>query len=126
MITKFSLSVCLVLFMNLTSSSSDNLIINDLQEEKITIAELVANPSNYEGKFVIISGECTKINANIMGLNWIHLIDGTKDDFDLVITTKESVRKGAKITIRAKVALNKDIGAGYVYDILLEEGTVFK
>ena len=86
------------------------------------IAELVEDPQKYEGQTVQLSGECVKINPKIMGRNWIHLKDGSKDDFDLVITSDIFVPEGTVITIKAKVTLNKDFGAGYQYDLILEDG----
>jgi hypothetical protein len=59
-----------------------------------------------------------------MGRNWIHLRDGSQDDFDLVITTRTFVPEGNVVTVRAVVALNKDFGAGYKYDLILENGTI--
>ena len=101
--------------------------LNVFQEVKsIKIADLVANPKKYEGKYVQISGTCSKVNANILGKNWIHLQDGSKDDYDLVVTSTDLVKEGDTVTMKALVSLNKDIGAGYVYDIILEEGTVVK
>ena len=88
----------------------------------ISIAELVNNYQKYEGQTVQLSGECVKINPQIMGRNWIHLKDGSKDDYDLVITSDVFVREGSVITIKAKVVLNKDYGAGYNYDLILEDG----
>ncbi|NNE03216.1 MAG: hypothetical protein HKN52_08620 [Eudoraea sp.] len=92
----------------------------------IKIAELVKNPAAYENKMVELTGECVKVNEGIMDRNWIHLKDGSQDDYDLVITTKETVEKGTTITIRAIVALNKDFGSGYMYPILLEHGRVLQ
>lgn len=95
-------------------------------EGSIPIADLVSNPQKYEGKMIQISGRCTKLNANIMGRNWMHLQDGSKDDYDLVITSDVAIPEGHVITMKGKVVLNKDFGAGYKYDIILEEGTVVK
>lgn len=92
----------------------------------VKIAEIVGNPKNFDGKTVQIHGTCVKVNRNIMGRNWIHIQDGSKDDFDLVITSQQSVPKGHVITMRGKVALNKDFGANYKYDIILEEGEVIR
>lgn len=92
----------------------------------IKIADLVANPQSYEGKTVQLTGKCVKINPNIMQRNWIHLRDGSKDDFDLVITSNTFVAEGTVVTIKAKVVLNKDFGAGYRYDLILEEGEVIQ
>lgn len=92
----------------------------------IKISELVSDPKKYEGHTVQLSGKCVKVNPNIMNLNWIHLQDGSKDDFDLVITSNTFVPEGSVITIRAVVGLNRDFGAGYKYDLILENGTLVK
>ncbi|MDX5583743.1 MAG: GW dipeptide domain-containing protein [Aureibaculum sp.] len=94
------------------------------QKGSITIAELVENYKKYEGKTVQISGKCVKVNANIMGRNWIHLKDGSKDDYDLVITSDTFVAEGTMITVKATVSLNKDFGAGYQYNLILENGVI--
>ena len=59
-----------------------------------------------------------------MGHNWIHLIDGSKDDFDLVITSDALVTVGNVVTMKGVVAINKDFGAGYSYELIIEEGVV--
>ncbi len=90
----------------------------------IKIAELLKDPKQYEGHSVEISGICVKANPSIMGRNWLHLQDGSKDDYDLVVTSNTLVPEGADITVRAVVALNKDFGAGYTYELILENGTL--
>lgn len=92
----------------------------------IKIAELVKNSKKYEGKTVQIDGVCTKINAGIMDRNWIHVKDGSQDDFDLVVTSDVYVPVGQAFTMKAVVTLNKDFGAGYKYDIILEQGVLVK
>ena len=88
----------------------------------IKIAELIKNPKKYEGHSVEISGTCVKANPSILGRNWLHLKDGSRDDYDLVVTTNAIVPVGEEVSLRAVVALNKDFGAGYTYDLLLENG----
>lgn len=95
-------------------------------EGSVKIADLVANPEKYAGQTIQISGECTKINPNIMGINWIHLKDGSKDDFDLVITSDVMIPEGHVVTMTGTVTLNKDFGAGYRYDIILENGKIIQ
>ena len=92
----------------------------------IKIAELVKNQKKYDGKVIQISGKCVKINPNIMGRNWIHLKDGSKDNYDLVVTSNVFIKEGTIVTIKAKVTLHKDFGAGYKYDLILEEGTLVR
>ncbi len=92
----------------------------------IKIAELIKDPKKYEGHTIQLSGKCVKVNPNIMDRNWLHLQDGSQDDYDLVITSNTFVPEGSAITIRATVVLNKDFGAGYKYDLILENGTLVK
>lgn len=93
---------------------------------RLTIAELLQDPAAYEDQVVELTGTCTKINEAILGRNWLHLKDGTADDKDLVVTSADAVDPGSEITIRAIVQLNRDFGAGYSYDVLLEEGKIIR
>lgn len=94
----------------------------------ISIAELYANKTKYEGKTVKIKGQVTKFSPEIMEKNWIHMQDGTESNgkFDLTITTKETVKVGDIIIIEGKIALNKDLGYSYFYEVLLEEAKIIK
>ena len=89
----------------------------------ITIGELFSNKDNYAGKTVIIKGQVTKFSAAIMSKNWVHLQDGTESDGknDLTITTQDTVVVGDVVTFEGKITLNKDFGAGYKYDVIMEE-----
>ena len=97
-------------------------------EGGITIAELFANKEKYEGKTVKVKGEVTKYNAQIMGKNWIHIQDGTDYNglFDLTATSAAEVEVGSIITLEGKIALNRDFGYGYTYDVILEEAVLIK
>lgn len=94
------------------------------REGSIRIADLVANKEEYDGKEVQISGKCTKLNPNIMNRNWIHLKDGSMDEFDLVVTSELAVPEGHIVTMKGTVVLNKDFGAGYMYDLIIENGQI--
>ncbi len=93
-------------------------------EGAIQIAELMNNRSQYEGKTVKVTGKCVKVNAEIMGRNWIHLQDGSGENFDLTLTTDEAVEVGSIVTMEGTVALNKDFGAGYRYEVIMEDAKV--
>jgi len=58
-----------------------------------------------------------------MGRNWVHLQDGTSGsgNYDLTITTQDEVSLGEVVTFEGMIVLNKDFGAGYAYDVLMEE-----
>lgn len=86
------------------------------------IRDVLADPKRFDGKTVQVSGTCTKVNPNIMGRNWIHVKEAGDASKELVITTNEAVAEGQQVTVIGKVAVDKDFGAGYRYDVLLEEG----
>ncbi len=92
-------------------------------KDGISIAELFSKKEDYSAKRVIIKGQVVKFNSQIMGKNWVHLQDGTKDgnNFDLTVTTKDSVKVGDVVTFSGIVTLNKNLGAGYSYDVIMEE-----
>ena len=95
-------------------------------EGSMKIADLVADPKKYEGQTVQLSGVCVKVNARIMKRNWIHLKDGSMDDYDMIVTSDLFVPEGTTVTMRGVVALNKDFGAGYKYELIVEEGVIVK
>lgn len=101
------------------SSSNAELIE---REGSVKISAIVADPKKYEGKKVQVSGKCVKVNNGILGMNWIHLQDGSMDEYDFVVTTEYNVSVGQVVTMEASVTLDKDFGAGYKYDIILENG----
>ena len=92
-------------------------------EDGITLGDLFANPESFKGKEVIIRGEVVKYNEAIMGKNWVHIQDGTGNEnaFDLTITTAAEVKVGDVVTFKGTINLNKDFGAGYVYEVIMEE-----
>lgn len=92
----------------------------------IKIAELLANPGKYAGKRIIVTGQCTKINPNIMNRNWIHIQDGSADKSDLTVTTTELIQPGAVVTFEGVIAVNKDFGAGYKYEVIMEGAVALK
>jgi hypothetical protein len=100
----------------------------DPPTDGITIAELFANMKKYEGQTVRIKGRCVKLNNMIMSRNWIHLQDGSLKDnkTDLTVTTTENVALGTVVSFEGKITLNKDFGAGYKYEILMEEATLIQ
>jgi hypothetical protein len=93
-------------------------------EGSIEIAEIVNNPKKYEGKQVQITAKCVKLNKNIMNRNWMHMQDGSANDFDMIVTADKFVPVDFIVTMTATVALNQDFGAGYKYEIILENGEV--
>lgn len=90
------------------------------------ISDILANPSKYEGKLITVTGRCTKINHQIMNRNWIHLEDGSKDHKEITITSQDVLDIGAVGIFEGKISLNKDFGAGYKYEVIMEEAKMKK
>ena len=106
----------------IATSSSENPAPPSGSAVSVKIGDLVANPSKYANQHVEITGKCVKVNSNIMGRNWIHVEDGTNNGFDLVVTSDETVSAGSNATFVGVVSLNKDFGAGYTFDVIIENG----
>jgi len=109
-------------------SASNTTEVKDITLAKgsVSIADLVKNASAYANKEVQVTGTCTKINPNIMNRNWVHLKDNSNTDYDFVITTDQMIPEGHTVTMKGTVAVNKDFGAGYKYEIILENCTIIQ
>ena len=94
----------------------------------ITIAEFYAGKNSIAGKTVRICGKVVKFSGGIMKKNWVHIQDGTKDagKYDLTVTTQDSVKVGDVVVFEGMATVNKDVGAGYFYEILLEDAKLKK
>jgi hypothetical protein len=97
-------------------------------EGGVTIAELYSKKSELQGKSILIQGEVVKFSSQIMKKNWVHIQDGSRegDNYDLTITTLDTVKTGDIVKFRGVVSLNKDLGYGYVYDVILEDAKLVK
>lgn len=95
-----------------------------------SVQELFTQAKDLSGKKVQIRGKVMKVSPAIMGRNWVHLQDGTGDPMhnthDLVITTNETVELDSTVTFEGVIAANKDFGAGYKYDAIVEEAVLIK
>lgn len=94
------------------------------------VAELWAEKAALNGKVVVVRGQVVKWNPDIMGRHWLHLRDGSgsaeKQDNDITVTTNDVVAKGDIVTVRGKVAIDRDFTAGYAYPVMIEEAKVVK
>lgn len=100
-------------------------ITTDPVEGAIKISKLFSDPGEYQGKVVKITGKCVKVNPMIMNRNWVHIMDGSGDNLDLTVTTTENIRLGTVVSLEGIIAVNKDFGAGYRYNIIME-GAILK
>ena len=91
-----------------------------------TVAELFANKTALAGKAVAVRGRVVKATPNVMGKNWLHLRDGSggAGTNDLTVSTSASATVGNLVVVRGILATDRDIGAGYRYEVLIEDATV--
>jgi len=92
------------------------------------IEELWSSRKDLEGQSVTVRGQVVKVNNNIMGRNWMHLRDGSGDEgkgtHDLTVTAGSSAAIGDVVTVTGTVAVDKDFGAGYRYELIVEDATL--
>jgi len=94
----------------------------------ISVFDLYSTRDKLAGKTVILTGKVIKFMPEIMKKNWVHLQDGSNfNGFnDITITTLEKVKIDDIVTLKGKVVLNKDLGSGYKYEILIEDAVLVK
>ena len=88
-----------------------------------TVAEIISNQKTLSGKAVRVRGKVTKFTGGIMRKNWIHMSDDSGDG-DLIVITNSTVAAGQNIVIEGIVALDRDFGYGYFYELLVEDANV--
>jgi len=93
--------------------------------ETVSLSDIFNNPTKYGGKNITVEGQCVKVNNQIMGKNWIHIQDvKNSPEIELTLTTLQNIEIGTKALFTGTIALNKDFGAGYKYDIIMENTTI--
>ncbi|MFH1526888.1 MAG: hypothetical protein ABIG69_09590, partial [Bacteroidota bacterium] len=97
-------------------------------KDGITLKELFENKEKYSGKIVKVKGQSVKVNNGIMSKNWVHIQDGTKstENYDLMVTTNESINLNDVVVFEGIIILDKDFGYGYKYDLIMEDAKVVK
>ncbi len=118
--------------MQQAHSNAQNMPKEDIKVEPLasgkSISDIYANKNELNGKTVKVKGKVVKYNPNIMKRNWIHIQDGSgsKNDFDLVVTSLDPVKLGDVITVEGTLNIDKDFGAGYFFPVIIENAKVLK
>jgi hypothetical protein len=92
-----------------------------------TIAEVFAEKDQLAGETIVFRGKVVKVNAGIMGKNWLHVRDGSGAEGanDLTVTTIDVLPNvGDTVLVSGVIELNKDFGMGYQYDLIIENADV--
>ena len=90
------------------------------------IADVFAKKAALAGKPVTVHGKVVKVNDGILGRNWLHLRDGSggPGTNDLLVTSASTAKVGDVITAKGVIGLDKDFGAGYRYDVIVEDSAL--
>lgn len=104
---------------------------SDIQVEKAeggnayTVGELYAKKDELNNQNIVVRGKVMKVSLMIMGKNWVHIQDGTGDALnnthDLVVTTMAEPAKDAVVVVEGTLHADRDFGAGYRYDVIIED-----
>ncbi len=108
------------------NSQVDDANIEDVKKISggYTVAEVFAQASSLGGQTIKVRGRVVKFTARIMGTNWIHIQDSSQGD--LTVTTDATVATGDLVVVEGPLSVNKDFGAGYKYDAIIEGAKVTK
>ncbi len=75
-----------------------------------------------------IRAKVVKVTSGVLDLNWLHLRDGSgsegTQDFDLIATTTQTVNLNDVVTVQGAVTIDKDLGSGYAYKVLIEDAMI--
>ncbi len=90
------------------------------------IADVFAKKAALAGKPVTVHGKVVKVNDGILGRNWLHLRDGSggPGTNDLLVTSASTAKVGDVVTAKGVLGLDKDFGAGYRYDVIVEDSAL--
>ena len=93
-----------------------------------TVSEAYEKAAKLDKKTVVVRGKVVKVSKGIMGKNWVHLRDGSGDPGkgtnNLVVTTQDVPIVGDVVTAKGTLYKDKDFGAGYKYQVIVEEASV--
>lgn len=94
------------------------------------IAEVYEKKSGLCNNKILVRGKVVKVLPQILGKNWIHLQDGSGNEkeknYDLVVTSRDMPSVGDVITVSGILYTDKDFGAGYKYNVIVEEASITK
>jgi len=95
-----------------------------------TVAQVYADRVTLKGKEVVIRAKVVKVNAGIMGKNWVHLRDGSgsaaDSSNDLLATSQDEPKVGDVVIAKGVVKTDVDLGSGYAYKVLVEDASFRK
>ncbi|WP_019569955.1 hypothetical protein [Thioalkalivibrio sp. ALE11] len=91
-------------------------------DEIHSVEALNQAPEELEGETVRLEGIIAQVNEDIMGRNFLRLVDGTGEPGDFItLTSQQTADPGDRVRVEGVYVLDRDFGAGYVYPVLIEQ-----
>ena len=92
------------------------------------ISDIYKNKDPLNKQQVTVKGKVVKVSSGIMDKNWFHIQDGSgkenSKNNDLTVTTTQAAPSvGKTVTVSGTVYKDKDFGAGYFYNVIVEQAT---
>lgn len=90
-----------------------------------TVEQLYNRADELKGKTVKVRGKVVKVSEYIMGMNWVHIQDGTgtKGKNKIVFTSPNDIAKvGSTVLAEGVLETDKDFGYGYFYSVIVGNG----
>ncbi|MGZ6126447.1 MAG: nucleotide-binding protein [Myxococcales bacterium] len=91
-----------------------------------TVEEIWSKRATLKGQKVAVRGKVVKATNGVMGKNWLHLRDGTGEgaSADLTVASDDTAALGDTVLVTGVVHTDKDLGAGYHYDVIVEDARI--
>lgn len=104
-------------------------IVSQAPEGALTVGTVYAELDARDGSEVVVYGTVVKATSAV-GSVWVHIQDGTGDAAsgtnDLTVQASEMVTRGQRVAFRGTLRKDVDLGFGYHYDALVEEGVLIE
>jgi hypothetical protein len=92
--------------------------------DAVPVGTVWAERTARDGQSVRVHGSIVKASPGILGTNYYHLQDGSGDagagTHDVLVQSDERFAVGQRVTVRATVAADADLGMGYRYAVMLK------
>lgn len=91
-----------------------------------TVAEIWSKRAALKDQKITVRAKVVKATNGVMGKNWLHVKDGTGEgpSSDLTIASDDTAGVGQTVLVTGVVHLDKDLGAGYHYDVIVEDAKI--
>lgn len=108
-------------------ATAQRTVAAQVPKDAVPIAEVYAQLAARADQQIVVHGTVVKA-THAVGFLWVHLRDGTGDaalgTHDLTVKTRQTVVQGQRVAFRGVLRQDVDLGFGYHYDALVEEGVL--